>query len=213
MVPCCVEEAMSLSCRIWKERLGREGSHLTLASCFMRKSMKPKPLCVPIPAIFFGKHTIFSPPKVLGKKDKWGSEHQGPQRRQGWQEVLRQHLRVWRQVLQAQVTQWVRPTGSMFWGCTLFSLALGSKRTRQGTVSWGMLMGIFGSTPRFCRPWCTHPPLPERETICWGIPDLCMCGQARKAPGFGPGVQSASISSWEPHPEQAGPGRCPRGSD
>lgn len=42
--------------------------HLTLASCLVRKSTKPKPRCDPVPAIFLGSRTVFSSPKVLGMR-------------------------------------------------------------------------------------------------------------------------------------------------
>lgn len=46
---------------------GAGGGHcLTFASCLVRKSTKPNPLCAPVPVIFFGKRTVFSSPKVLG---------------------------------------------------------------------------------------------------------------------------------------------------
>lgn len=48
--------------------VGGGGHGLTFASCFVRKSTKPNPLCVPVPVIFFGKRTVFSSPKVLETK-------------------------------------------------------------------------------------------------------------------------------------------------
>lgn len=44
------------------------GGALTLASCLVRKSTKPNPRCAPVPVIFLGKRTVFSSPKVLGRK-------------------------------------------------------------------------------------------------------------------------------------------------
>lgn len=46
------------------EELG-VGLGLTLASCLVRKSTKPKPRWEPVPAIFLGSRTVFSSPKVL----------------------------------------------------------------------------------------------------------------------------------------------------
>ena len=53
-----------------KERLGGRNPGLTFASCLVRKSTKPKPLCVPVPVSFFGKRTVFSSPKVLEQKTR-----------------------------------------------------------------------------------------------------------------------------------------------
>lgn len=49
---------------------GGGGHCLTFASCFVRKSTKPKPRCEPVPLIFFGKRTVFSSPKVLETEGK-----------------------------------------------------------------------------------------------------------------------------------------------
>lgn len=65
-----------------KERPGGRGPGLTFASCLVRKSTKPNPLCEPIPVIFFGKRTVFSSPKVLGIKTR-EFQNRGLQRGRG----------------------------------------------------------------------------------------------------------------------------------
>lgn len=60
----------------------------TLASCLVRKSMKPKPLCFPVPAAFFGRRTVLSSPNVLRRQTEeiWALlKHLTPHiRHMGW---------------------------------------------------------------------------------------------------------------------------------
>lgn len=42
---------------------------LTLASCFVQNSTNAKPLCGPVPTIFFGNLSAFISPKVLKKME------------------------------------------------------------------------------------------------------------------------------------------------
>lgn len=55
---------------LWKARNRKtETDAPTLASCLVRKSMKPKPRWAP-PIPFFGRRTVFSSPNVLTKRNK-----------------------------------------------------------------------------------------------------------------------------------------------
>ena len=48
---------------------GRWPRVLTLASCLVMKSTKPKPRWDPVPLAFLGKRTVFSSPNVLARGD------------------------------------------------------------------------------------------------------------------------------------------------
>lgn len=125
---------------------------LTFASCLVTKSTKPKPLCAPVPVIFFGRRTVFSSPKVLETKGQ-----QQRLRTEAYEGGRGSGLRLRSQSLQVTRDGWFQkhppprhihvashfPTARpLSEGVASFSL-LATKWGREGTIRLEVLMGNF----------------------------------------------------------------------
>lgn len=163
-----------------------EGAALTFASCLVTKSTKPKPLCTPVPVIFFGRRTVFSSPKVLetkGRHRRLGAEACEGGRGSG--------LRLRSQPLQVTGDRWFQghppprhihvashsPTASPHSAGVASFFLLATKWGREGTIRLEVLMEKFwclschlGDTwTPVLSPWdesCTHCARSGRDCLC-----------------------------------------------
>lgn len=173
-----------------------EGAALTFASCLVTKSTKPKPLCAPVPVIFFGRRTVFSSPKVLEDK-RPTSETEACQGGRG------SGLRLRSQSLQVTRDGWLQelppprhthvashfPTASPHSaGVASFSL-LATKWGREGTIRlenfWCLSCHLGDTWTPVLSPWdesCTHCARPGKAPAMGR--GLCLRIKAQDAGGF-----------------------------
>lgn len=152
----------------------------------MTKSTKQKPLCAPVPVIFFGRRTVFSSPKVL--------ETKGRHRRLGAEACeggRGSELRLRSQPLQVTGDRWFQghppprhihvashsPTASPHSAGVASFFLLATKWGREGTIRLEVLMEKFwclschlGDTwTPVLSPWdesCTHCARLGRDCLC-----------------------------------------------